>query len=93
MDRRPHLRRVRREPASAGRERARKFVVAFENGVWRVRGPSASDAEAFPSREAATAFACALAKAAAAAGVVGMAVVKAELQELHCFTPAVGAAA
>lgn len=42
---------------------------------------------AFTSREAAVEHACQRGREAGAAGLVGLVVVLAELQEFHCFTP------
>jgi hypothetical protein len=70
----------------AGDASARKFVVALAHGAWRVTHDG-TERGAFSGPAEATAFACALAREAAVPGVLGMVVVQAEVQELHCFIP------
>jgi hypothetical protein len=66
---------------------SRKLVVARGLNGWRVTG---AEERLFPTKLEAVAFACDAARRAAARGLVGLAVVKDGLEELHCFTPADG---
>ncbi|TAJ70199.1 MAG: hypothetical protein EPO51_19080 [Phenylobacterium sp.] len=72
-----------REPAE---ERTRKYLVAPHLGLWSVTRDTA-DQGAFTLATDATTFACGLARADADGGLIGMVVVEAAVQELHCFTP------
>jgi hypothetical protein len=69
---------------------AGKFVVASRLGRWRVLRND-SDVGAFSDRDEAVRFACGLAREQAVAGTVAVVVVQADVHEMHCFSPPVGA--
>jgi hypothetical protein len=80
-------------PASPAVRPARsssKYVVAERLGRWRVQRDD-EDAGAFSGLEEAVRFACGQAREQARTGVLGVVVVQAEVQEMHCFTPPPGA--
>ena len=72
--------------ADPGDANACKYVVAKWLSGWRVTRDDVREAD-FAEFEAAIAHACGLARERAYAGVVGIVVVEANVNELHCFTP------
>ena len=66
--------------------RSCKYVVAARSGRWRV-SQDERDAGAFAEQDDAVRFACRLARDQAKDGIVGIVVVQANIQEMHCFTP------
>ena len=67
--------------------RSDKYMVAERLGRWRVQLNEDQDAGAFASLDDAVHFACAQARKQAKAGVLGVVVVRSDIQEMHCFTP------
>lgn len=63
-----------------------KYVVASGPGGWRVLRDEVEQA-AFPDADAATQFACGLARRQAGRGLTSLVVVESAVKELHCFTP------
>ncbi|HLZ74915.1 hypothetical protein [Phenylobacterium sp.] len=90
------LRPVRRDEgeiapsAPAQQARSGKYVVAERLGRWRVQRDD-EDAGAFASLDDAVGFACRQAREQAKAGMLGVVVVRSQVQEMHCFTPPPGA--